>query len=122
MPTGALRHLDERESNGDLWNLGPSPAGAACSQADSRIWNRAVGALARYVAVLLARSGRRSMCLDVTGVMLADQMLDLFAGDVVLALAYGRAYREVVALFREARGQRLPIVSVTETANSAISA
>jgi DNA-binding MurR/RpiR family transcriptional regulator len=77
-------------------------------------------ALARYVAVLLARGGRRSMCLDATGIMLADQMLDLSAGDVVLALAYGRAYREVVSLFREARRLRLPIILVSETANSAI--
>jgi DNA-binding MurR/RpiR family transcriptional regulator len=52
--------------------------------------------------------------------MLADQMLDLRAGDVVLALAYGRAYREVVGLFREARRLRLPIILVSETANSTI--
>jgi DNA-binding MurR/RpiR family transcriptional regulator len=77
-------------------------------------------ALARYVAVLLARGGRRSMCLDTTGIMLADQMLDLRVGDVVLALAYGRTYREVVGLFREARRLRLPIILVTETAESAI--
>lgn len=77
-------------------------------------------ALARYVAVLLARGGRRSICLNATGIMLADQMLDLRAGDVVLALAYGRAYREVVGLFREARRLRLPIILVSETANSTI--
>ncbi len=77
-------------------------------------------ALARYVAVLLARGGRRSMCLDATGIMLADQMLDLRAGDVVLALAYGRPYREVVCLFREARRLRLPVILVSETENSAI--
>jgi DNA-binding MurR/RpiR family transcriptional regulator len=77
-------------------------------------------ALARYVAVLLARGGRRSMCLDATGIMLADQMLELRVGDVVLALAYGRAYREVVGLFREARRLRLPVILVSETADSAI--
>lgn len=77
-------------------------------------------ALARYVTVLLARGGRRSMCLDATGIMLADQMLDLRADDVVLALAYGRAYREVLGLFREARRLRLPIILVSERANSAI--
>jgi DNA-binding MurR/RpiR family transcriptional regulator len=77
-------------------------------------------ALARYVAVLLARSGRSSKCLDATGIMLADQMLDLRAGDVVLALAYGRPYREVIGLFGEARRLRLPIVLVSEAANSAL--
>jgi DNA-binding MurR/RpiR family transcriptional regulator len=75
-------------------------------------------ALARYVAVLLARAGRRSRCLDATGITLADHLLDLRAGDVVLALAYGHAYREVTGLFAEARRLRLPIVLVSETADS----
>ena len=74
-------------------------------------------ALARYTAVLLARGGRDS---DATGIMLADQMLALRAGDVVLALAFGRAYREVIGLFAEARRLRLPIVLISETANSAL--
>lgn len=77
-------------------------------------------ALARYTAVLLARGGRTSICLDATGIMLADQMLALRAGDVVLALAYGRTYREVIGLFAEARRLRLPIVLVSEAANSAL--
>ncbi|MGA8198269.1 MAG: hypothetical protein WB902_33455, partial [Acetobacteraceae bacterium] len=62
----------------------------------------------------------RSMCLNVTGIMLADRMLDLRAGDAVLALAYGRAYREVTGLFGEARRLRLPIVLVSETAERAL--
>jgi DNA-binding MurR/RpiR family transcriptional regulator len=70
------------------------------------------------MAVLLARAGRRSRCLDATGITLADQLLDLRAGDVVLALAYGRAYREVTGLFAEARRLRLPIVLISETADS----
>jgi DNA-binding MurR/RpiR family transcriptional regulator len=77
-------------------------------------------ALAQYAATLLARAGRRSMCLNVTGIMLADRMLDLRAGDAVLALAYGRAYREVTGLFGEARRLRLPIVLVSESAESAL--
>jgi DNA-binding MurR/RpiR family transcriptional regulator len=77
-------------------------------------------ALAQYAATLLARAGRRSMCLNVTGIMLADRMLDVRAGDAVLALAYGRAYREVTGLFGEARRLRLPIVLVSETAESAL--
>jgi DNA-binding MurR/RpiR family transcriptional regulator len=77
-------------------------------------------ALAQYAATLLARTGRRSMCLNVTGIMLADRMLDLRAGDAVLALAYGRAYREVTGLFGEARRLRVPIVLVSEAAESAL--
>jgi DNA-binding MurR/RpiR family transcriptional regulator len=59
-------------------------------------------ALARYVAVLLARAGRRSRCLDATGITLADR----------------HAYRELTGLFAEARRLRLPIVLVSETADS----
>jgi DNA-binding MurR/RpiR family transcriptional regulator len=71
-------------------------------------------ALATYVSTLLARSGRRSRTVSATGSMLADQLLDLGAGDALLILAYGRLYREVKAVFAEARALRLPTVLVTE--------
>ena len=77
-------------------------------------------ALARYVAVLLNRLGRCSRSLDVTGIMLADQLLDLRRGDVVLALAYGRAYREVTGLFGAARELRLPTVLISDTDDSGL--
>lgn len=72
-------------------------------------------ALARYVATLLARAGRATRALDASGIALADQMLDLGADDGVLVLAYGRAYREVVALFGEARRLGLTVVLVTDS-------
>jgi len=71
-------------------------------------------ALATYVSILLTRSGRRSRTISATGEMLADQLLDLRAGDALLILAYGRLYREVKALFSEAKALRLPTVLVTE--------
>jgi DNA-binding MurR/RpiR family transcriptional regulator len=71
-------------------------------------------ALASYVSVLLARSGRRSRTISVTGSMLADQLLDLGKGDALLILAYGRLYREVKAVFAEAKLLRLPTVLITE--------
>jgi DNA-binding MurR/RpiR family transcriptional regulator len=71
-------------------------------------------ALATYVSTLLARSGRRSRTISATGSMLADQLLDVGAGDVLLILAYGRLYREVKAVFAEAKALRLPTVLVTE--------
>ena len=46
--------------------------------------------------------------------MLADQLLDLAKGDVLLILAYGRLYREVKAVFTEAKALGLPSVLVTE--------
>jgi DNA-binding MurR/RpiR family transcriptional regulator len=71
-------------------------------------------ALATYVSTLLARSGRRSRTISATGSMLADQLLDLGAGDALLILAYGRLYREVKAVFAEAKALRLPTVLVSE--------
>jgi DNA-binding MurR/RpiR family transcriptional regulator len=71
-------------------------------------------ALASYASILLARSGRRCRTISATGSMLADQLLDLGAGDALLILAYGRLYREVKAVFTEARALRLPTVLVTE--------
>jgi DNA-binding MurR/RpiR family transcriptional regulator len=71
-------------------------------------------ALATYVSTLLARNGRRSRTIGVTGSMLADQLLDLAKGDALLILAYGRLYREVKAVFAEARALGLPSVLVTE--------
>lgn len=72
-------------------------------------------ALARYLVTLLGRAGRSARALDASGIALADQMLDLGPGDVLLVLAYGRAYREVVALFGEARRQALAVVLVTDS-------
>lgn len=72
-------------------------------------------ALVSYVSMLLARAGRRTLALNTTGAMLADQMLDLRSGDALLVLAYGRAYGEVVAVFAEARRLGLPIVLVTDS-------
>ncbi|SDS71805.1 MurR/RpiR family transcriptional regulator [Bradyrhizobium canariense] len=71
-------------------------------------------ALATYVSILLARNGRRSRTINATGSMLADQLLDLGKGDALLILAYGRLYREVKAVFAEAKALGLPTVLVTE--------
>ena len=77
-------------------------------------------ALAAYAAMQLERSGRHSKTLDRTGRMLADQLLDLRAGDALLVLAYGRPYREVLAVIAEARHLRLKLVLVTDDAESAL--
>lgn len=71
--------------------------------------------LAHYVTILLTRNGRAAHALDATGIALADQLIGLHKGDALLILAYGRAYREVVATFAEARQLRLPTVLVTDS-------
>jgi DNA-binding MurR/RpiR family transcriptional regulator len=76
--------------------------------------------LASYVATLLNRSGRRSRTLNATGSMLADQLLDLRAGDSILLLAYGRLYEEVSAVQTQAKALNLPIVLMTESSNTTL--
>ena len=71
--------------------------------------------LARYAALLLARNGRPARTLDATGLALADQLLDLRAGDALLVLAYGSATRETTVTFAEARRQALPLVLITDS-------
>jgi hypothetical protein len=68
-----------------------------------------------YIVTLLGRTGRTTRRPDATGIALADQLLDLGAGDALLVLAYGRSYREVVAVFAEARRLSLPLVLVTDS-------
>jgi DNA-binding MurR/RpiR family transcriptional regulator len=75
-------------------------------------------ALASYVSISLARCGRVSRTIDATGSMLADQLLDLRGGDGLLILAYGRLYKEVRAVFAEAKGLGLATVLVTEAADT----
>jgi DNA-binding MurR/RpiR family transcriptional regulator len=75
-------------------------------------------ALADYVSLMLERAGRRTKKLNATGTMLADQMLDLRHGDALLALAYGRPYREVSAVLAEGRRLGLPVVLVTDSPGS----
>ena len=71
--------------------------------------------LAEYAAFTLRRSGRQAYALNRTGIELADQLLDLHPSDVLLVLAYGRAYPEVVCVFDEAERLQIPIVLITDS-------
>jgi len=71
--------------------------------------------LAQYTAILLQRTGRRSQVLDRTGTELADQLLGLSSADALLMLAYGPAYRELVAVLDEADRLGAPVVLITDT-------
>jgi DNA-binding MurR/RpiR family transcriptional regulator len=73
------------------------------------------GVVAQYAAMLLTRVGRPARSLDAAGIALADQLLDLRPGDVLLLLAYGRAYPEVVATVAQARRLGAPIVLLTDS-------
>jgi DNA-binding MurR/RpiR family transcriptional regulator len=98
-------------------------AGVQALDAAERIAIFGVGpsaALATYVSTLLGRCGRRSRTLNATGSMLADQLLDMRRGDALLILAYGRLYKEVAAVFGEAKALGLTTVLVTEATGTAL--
>jgi DNA-binding MurR/RpiR family transcriptional regulator len=78
--------------------------------------------LAHYTSVLLRRGGRRTDVLDRTGMELADQLLDLRPTDALLVMAYGRAYREVVAVFDEAARLGVPVALITDTLEGKVAA
>jgi DNA-binding MurR/RpiR family transcriptional regulator len=71
-------------------------------------------ALASYVATMLARGGRTTLALNATGSMLADQLLALRKGDMLLILAYTSLYGEVKAVFAQAKSLGLPTILLTE--------
>jgi len=71
--------------------------------------------LADYAAFTLRRCGRRAFALNRTGIELADQLLELHSSDVLLVLAYGRAYPEVICLFDEAERLQIPVVLITDS-------
>ena len=70
--------------------------------------------IAAYFAARARRKGRRVFLLDQMGIALADQLLGLERGDVVLMLAYGMSYREAEATLYEARRQQIPVILVTD--------
>lgn len=71
--------------------------------------------LGHYAAMLLNRNGRQAYCLDAGGRALADQLLSLTHGDAVIALAYGKAYPEIRALFAQSAALQLPVVLITDS-------
>jgi DNA-binding MurR/RpiR family transcriptional regulator len=98
-------------------------AGVQALDAAERIAIFGIGpsaSLAAYVSILLGRCGRRSRLLNATGSMLADQLLDMKRGDALLILAYGRLYKEVAAVFGEAKALGLTSVLVTEATGTAL--
>jgi DNA-binding MurR/RpiR family transcriptional regulator len=72
-------------------------------------------ALADYFVIQLRRFGRDAASLTQSGLLLADGLHRLRAGDVVVVLAYSRVYQELDALVRRAEKLRIPVVLITDT-------
>lgn len=75
------------------------------------------GFIAGYLAAQLVRLGIDSRAINRTGLQLADDLVGINPGDMVIALAYDRPYAEIRALFDRVKEVR--IFSVLVTSDSA---
>jgi DNA-binding MurR/RpiR family transcriptional regulator len=72
------------------------------------------GAMADYFALQLARIGFETASLTATGALLADGLNRLRQGDVLIALAFGRVYRELAALLARAEAAHVVTLLITD--------
>jgi DNA-binding MurR/RpiR family transcriptional regulator len=78
----------------------------------------ASGIIAEYGARLFARSGIPSQALNSTGIALAEQLLVLQPGHLLVMLLHGRSHREAMATIAEATRLGVPIVMVIGKADT----
>jgi DNA-binding MurR/RpiR family transcriptional regulator len=71
--------------------------------------------IATYLCTQLGRFGLQGRAMTATGIALADQLLPLAAGDVVLIMAYSRVYPELEVLLDHAGRLGLQTILVTDT-------
>ena len=71
--------------------------------------------MAQYFCVQLRRFGLAARPLSGTGLLLADDLLPLQAGDVVFVMAYGRVYGELAVVLDHAQGLGLQTILVTDS-------
>lgn len=77
-------------------------------------------AMANYFAIQARRFGLNAMPLTDTGLLLADGLLRLHQGDLLIVMAYGRVYPELRALFDRADRLALPRMLMTDTLGPAL--
>lgn len=78
----------------------------------------ASGILADYSVRLLNRIGLPAFSLNRAGIALAEQMLALQRGDVLVMMAQQSAHREGTTVVREAKRLGIPIVLLTNATDS----
>ena len=77
-------------------------------------------AIAGYLAIQLGRFGLDPLVLADTGLLLADRLLRLRRGDLLLVMAYGRVYPELRAVFDRADELGLASILMTDSLGPAI--
>jgi DNA-binding MurR/RpiR family transcriptional regulator len=77
-------------------------------------------AMADYFAIQLGRFGVEGASLTHTGLLLADGLNRLKEGDLVVALAYSRVYREIEALLTQCARLGVPRILLTDSLAGAL--
>jgi DNA-binding MurR/RpiR family transcriptional regulator len=72
--------------------------------------------LVGYFAHQLRRIGARTLVVDASGSDLADQLLDVASGDIVVLLSYDERTRSARAVLDRAAAVRAPVLLVTDDA------
>jgi len=76
--------------------------------------------LAEYFASRLRRMRRAALSVGARGQALADALIDMRAGDVVVVLAYDRSSPEAELILERARDLGLPSILITDTLGLAL--
>ncbi|AYG66997.1 MULTISPECIES: MurR/RpiR family transcriptional regulator [unclassified Rhizobium] len=72
------------------------------------------GAMADYVSLQFNRIGLPTHALSASGIAMADRLLWIGKGDVVLMMAYAPLYREVEVLLEHAGKHGVPVILVSD--------
>ena len=77
-------------------------------------------ALGEYFALRLRRMRRQAMAFGARGAALADHLMDMRRGDVVIVIAYERASPEAQVTLDRAKQLGLPAILITDTLGLAL--
>ncbi len=72
-------------------------------------------AMATYFEIQLGRFGIDAISLTQSGLLLADGLLKIKKGDLLILMAYSRVYDEVVALLKQATHEGATKILITDT-------
>ncbi len=78
----------------------------------------ASGIIASYAARLFSRSGYPAYELNRTGISLAEQLIEVGPGDVIVMLGHGRLHREASATVAEAERLSVPLIGIVTSDKS----
>lgn len=79
----------------------------------------ASGILAEYSARLFTRIGMPAVTINRSGIALAEQLITLQRGDVLLMMAQKSAHREGIITLKEAKRLGIPVILLTNALDSA---